>query len=940
MPQYNFICKPSNPNKRNNFWRFRGRGGFRGSLNTSNSTRDSSFVVDNLPVSQKRPIVLVKQPKFSQFPGWLHYFPTTSYEPDGDVTKYTKAFIDYIKVECFCETPENHTPPSLINWSALEENPVMYVDFSSLKNSPTLTKKLSGWPPELNAEKKFDSKLILFSLGLAVHTVATEKLYGINTSPLDQNREVKLPYIAVRLVDHFPLTPLRSLRAHHLGNLISIRATVARLGPIRPLCCRLCFRCGLCETEQVLVIEDDGCFVTPTKCPGKGCRSRIFHPLYSSTSTLVIDTRTLFLQESDEDDSNQDQQSSTGRVPRSITCFVDRDLVDSCVPGDFVHVCGVVSLLSASVDASGGSGFFSSSNHRPLCSTHEAAAGGKSNNVFNLCLRVNNLTRIFNRAGEDGDCNKVAIQCLTTRRQDSHINEKITEANINEVNDVQSDDMHFSLSDLYAIRGIAEEPNLFNLLIASFCPSICGRELVKMAILLAIFGASANSWSLFDSHSQKVGEKSPDLSISSDEEEDQEGEVVTTSQEEVSVRRCSSHVLFVGDPGIGKSQLLRAAASIAPRAIYVCGNTTSAAGLTVSACRDSSSFGLEAGALVLADQGICCIDEFDKISCDPATLLEVLEQQTVSVARGGYVCNLAARTSVLAAANPVVGQYDPSKTVYENVRINRSLISRFDLIFILPDRPSENLDRRLSEHVLALHMGHRMKRENFEASASFSSCLNDEGDRSSLPLGSRLRIGNSSQKLVPRHLLRKYIAYAKAYVHPKMTPEAAQFIHEFYLNLRKRRKEQRDLFQVTIRQLESLIRLSSARARAELREEITKEDAQDVCDLMMETGYGTSLSSSGPSIPPIKKRKNASSTGVSATKCLLAALQREAGKSGGSRNFTTQEIAGIAAQIGLSGDDSILYQRCIPGGTLSILIDNLNHIGALLKRGPDHYSLT
>lgn len=106
--------------------------------------------------------------------------------------------------------------------------------------------------------------------------------------------------------------------------------------------------------------------------------------------------------------------------------------------------------------------------------------------------------------------------------------------------------MHFSLSDLYAIRGIAEEPNLFNLLIASFCPSICGRELVKMAILLATFGASANSWSLFNSHSQKVGEKSPDLSISSDEEEDQEGEVMTTSHEEISVRRCSSHVLFVG----------------------------------------------------------------------------------------------------------------------------------------------------------------------------------------------------------------------------------------------------------------------------------------------------------------------------------------------------------------------------------------------------------
>ncbi|VDO04572.1 unnamed protein product [Rodentolepis nana] len=929
----------SNTNKRNNYWRYRGRGGFCRSSNTSHSTINHSFVAENLPVSQKGPTVLVKKPKFSQLPGWLHYFPATVYEPDSNAVKYTKAFIDYIKGECCCEGSESHTSPSFINWAALEENPVMNVDFSSLKNSPTLAKKLDAWLPESNSENKFDSKLMILSLGLAVHTVATEKLYGINTNPLDQNGEVKLPYIAARLVDHFPPTPLRSLRAHHLGDLISIRATVARLGPIRPLCCRLCFRCGLCETEQVLVIEDDGCFATPTKCPEKGCRSRIFHPIYSSPSTLVIDTRTLLIQESDEDDSNQDQQSTTGRVPRSITCFVDRDLVESCVPGDFVHVCGVVSLLSSSVDASVGSGLFSKDNRRPLGSTYEVAAGGKGGNVFNLCLRVNNLTRIFNRAGEDGDCNKVGIQCLTTRRQDSHVNERITEVNVSELNEVQSGDTHFSLNDLYAIRGIAEESNLFNLLIASFCPSICGRELVKMAILLATFGASTNSWSLLNPNSHKVREKSPDLSISSEEEE-QENEAMMTSNEEISVRRCSSHVLFVGDPGIGKSQLLRAAASISPRAIYVCGNTTSAAGLTVSACRDSSSFGLEAGALVLADQGICCIDEFDKISCDPATLLEVLEQQTVSVARGGYVCNLAARTSVLAAANPVVGQYDPSKTVYENVRINRSLISRFDLIFILPDRPSENLDRRLSEHVLALHMGRQIKRESFETSTSFSSTLKDEGDPSSLPLESRLRVGNSNQKLVPGHLLRKYIAYAKAYVHPKMTPEAAQFIHQFYLNLRKRRKEQRDLFQVTIRQLESLIRLSSARARAELREEITKEDAQDVCDLMMETGYGTSLSFSSPSAPPIKKRKNASSTGVSATKRLLAALQREAGKSGGSRNFTTQEIAGIAAQIGLSGDDSILYQRCTPGGTLSILIDNLNHIGALLKRGSDLYSLT
>ncbi|KAL5111773.1 DNA helicase MCM8 [Taenia crassiceps] len=818
------------------------------------------------------------------------------------------------------------------------------------RSSSLLAREIPGWPPEPDAKQMFDAKQLLSSLGLAVHTVATKKLYGISANPFDSNKEAKLPYIAARLVDHHPLIPMRSLRAHHLGNLVSLRATVARLGPIRPLCCRLCFQCELCGSEQILLIEETGCFANPTKCPKKSCRSKVFHPSFSSPSTLVVDTQILLLQESN-DENCLDHQSTAGRVPHNLICFVDRDLVDTCVPGDFVHVCGIVSL-SATTDTTS---FYSAGVRCPFGSAQEAS-GGKTN-VFNLCLRVNNLTRIFSRAGEGSDCTK-ATQCLTTCRQDPRINEEISTKNLSSVNDIQTADIHFSLSDLYAIRGIAEESGLFNLLIASLCPSICGRELVKMAILLATFGGSTNSWGLQVKSSRKNSEKSPDLSMSP---EDCEGEMANevlsmgvasapsgamAISEDTFVRRSSSHVLFVGDPGIGKSQLLRAAASVAPRAVYVCGNTTSAAGLTVSACRDNSSFGLEAGALVLADQGICCIDEFDKISCDPAALLEVLEQQTVSVARGGYVCNLAARTSVLAAANPVVGHYDPSKTIYENVRISRSLISRFDLIFILPDRPSENLDRRLSEHVLALHMGQRVKRDDVDfTSSSVTLDGSDNGANcADMPLENRLRIGISSRRLIPPYLLRKYITYARAYVHPRMTREAAQFIHEFYLNLRKRKKEEGDLFQVTIRQLESLIRLSSARARAELREEITRQDARDVCDLMLETGYGTSQSSGldgdiSISFVSTKKRKNASATGVVATKRLLSALHREASRPGASRTFTTQEIAGIAAQIGLSGDDSILYQRCTPGGTLSVLIDNLNNIGALLKRGVDQYSL-
>lgn len=152
------------------------------------------------------------------------------------------------------------------------------------------------------------------------------------------------------------------------------------------------------------------------------------------TVGMVFSVQMLLLQESDEDDSGQDPQSTTGRVPRNITCFVDRDLVDSCVPGDFVHVCGVVSLLSAFADTGNG-GLFSSANRRPFGSVHEASAG--KNNIFNLCLRANNLTRIFSRVGEDGRDSGKVTQCLTTRRQESHTNGKVTAANLSKVADIQ-----------------------------------------------------------------------------------------------------------------------------------------------------------------------------------------------------------------------------------------------------------------------------------------------------------------------------------------------------------------------------------------------------------------------------------------------------------------------------------------------------------------------
>ncbi|KAM7408330.1 hypothetical protein PAMA_002164 [Pampus argenteus] len=230
----------------------------------------------------------------------------------------------------------------------------------------------------------------------------------------------------------------------------------------------------------------------------------------------------------------------------------------------------------------------------------------------------------------------------------------------------------FSLKELYAIQEIQSQPDLLRLIVHSLCPVIYGHLLVKAALALILFG----------------------------------GRQKHTDKNSVPVRG-DPHILMVGDPGLGKSQMLQAVCNVAPRGIYVCGNSTSTAGLTVSLSRDSGSgdYALEAGALVLADQGLCCIDEFDKLGNQQQALLEAMEQQSVSLAKAGIVSSLPARTSVLAAANPVGGHYNRGKTVSENLKMGSALLSRFDVVFLLLDIPDESHDRRLSEHVMANRAG-------------------------------------------------------------------------------------------------------------------------------------------------------------------------------------------------------------------------------------------
>jgi replicative DNA helicase Mcm len=313
------------------------------------------------------------------------------------------------------------------------------------------------------------------------------------------------------------------------------------------------------------------------------------------------------------------------------------------------------------------------------------------------------------------------------------------------------------------IRELAKDPFIHRKLIASLAPSIYGYGDIKEAVLYLLFGG--------------VPKKLPD------------GVMI----------RSEVNVLLVGDPGVAKSQLLQYVSRIAPRGLYTSGRGTTAAGLTAAVVREKSGgMVLEAGALVLADKGIACIDEMDKMRPeDRVAIHEALEQHTVSVAKGGIVATLNARAAVLAAANPALGRYDPYRNISDNINLPITLLSRFDLLFIMKDVPEADADSRMSEHILMLH---------------------------------RLKTTPEEPPLSPE-LLRKYIAYAKR-IEPSLTEESVSAIRQYYLKMRSLSGSTESPVVITPRQLEGLVRLAEARARSFLRDRVEGEDAQAIIRLM------------------------------------------------------------------------------------------------------------
>jgi len=312
------------------------------------------------------------------------------------------------------------------------------------------------------------------------------------------------------------------------------------------------------------------------------------------------------------------------------------------------------------------------------------------------------------------------------------------------------------------ILQIGKDPLVHKKIMNSIAPSIYGYEHIKEAIMYLLFGG--------------VSKALPDITI-----------------------RGEMNALLIGDPGTAKSQLLQYVSRIAPRGLYTSGRGTTAAGLTAAVIREKGgSMSLEAGALVLADKGIACIDEMDKMRPeDRVAIHEAMEQHTVSVAKGGIVATLNARTAILAAANPALGRYEPHRTVAENISLPVTILSRFDLIFVLRDIPNKEADGKMSEHILEIHR------------------------RGASPVEAQ----------IPAELMRKYVSYAKS-IKPVLSSNALKRLGDFYLAMRAASETEGSPVAITARQLESLIRVAEARARAGLKKEVSAEDAEAAIAIM------------------------------------------------------------------------------------------------------------